>query len=253
MWERKDVFIGISIIVIFLIFYTLFVNCIFWFPSFFPISGDAGDWIAYNGSILGALISIGVIAFTLRQNKILHEELKAFQIGNSIYALERERLSKIESILKDEMFLLSPYRMSEIITKNGDLKDNFIGYINNYTTELLRTEEEANFYINVYNENIDLAKLQNPRAELCNLFDKTLTSLRHYYTKNSSTKQLPTFQEYFITCMDKIKKSDEYTNYRTTALDIIIDAEKRLNQKLIKPKNSYIKIMNKYKNNSPQY
>jgi hypothetical protein len=109
-WKGWDVFWGILIVILFFSAYTSLVNYIFLVPSCFSISGDTGDWIAYNGSVLGALISIGVIAFTLRQNKILHEELKKeqnkkheelkkLQIKSTNYVAKKERIDTISEEL----------------------------------------------------------------------------------------------------------------------------------------------------------
>jgi hypothetical protein len=201
------------------------------------VAGTTSDWIGYYAGVSSSIIS-STMAFTIliinyKQNEKNHKDLKLFQINNSTYALERKRLSQIESVLKKEMFLLSPYRLSEIAMKDGELSDNFIPYINKHNLKLLRTEEEANFFHNVYRDLIDLARLTTPRSNLSELFNKATTDIRECYQNSTSKEKISKTIDLLQKRMDGILKSSEYITYRKTVLDIIREAEDKLDKKML--------------------
>lgn len=100
MWNKWDVIGGLSFILVVFSCYTILLHQ-------FSISTN---WIGYYGSVLGALISIGVIAFTIRQNNIhhkelmeeqnkKHEELKQLQVNTILYSNNQKRLQDIANEL----------------------------------------------------------------------------------------------------------------------------------------------------------
>lgn len=218
-----------ALILLFAVVTNIVVLCPF--PIKVKIAGSTSDWIGYYAGVSANMIS-SIMAFTIlyityKQNEKNHTDLKYFQINNSTYTLERERLSQIESILKDEMFLLSPYRMSAIIMENGEIIDNILTYISTFKDELLRTEEEANFFINIYTDIIHLEKLTKPRLNLVELFSTTITNIRISYQNH---KDIPV--DYLQERMKFIYDSHEYKSYRSTLFEIIKEAEDNLYKKM---------------------
>lgn len=227
-WSSWEVLGGIGVVVVFFSLYTKIVHH-FSLPP---------EWINYYGSVLGAIISIGVIAFTLRQNKKhhielmkeqerKHEELKQLQIETALHAKKQERLRAVITDLKDIYITTSPNRIAHLLLINSlQIGDSPSFMLSDYIKSIFPIRDSIDLMTNTNKDIIDLSELNYYTNTYLVKFAGDIAAISTRIFLNQQVDELNPI-------IDDITKSDEYTQYRTALFRTISEAIENIDKTLI--------------------
>jgi hypothetical protein len=229
MWSSRDVIKGIGIILAIFSSYTL---------ALYLFSVDS-DWIGYYGAVLGCTISIGVIAFTLGQNKKhhkelmteqsrKHEELVQLQIKTALHAKNQERLRSVITDLRNMYISVSPNVLFNLMVAGFSMQKGNNESVYLLTSDFIKlTTSSLDNYDLIANTNkdiIDLTKLSECAYSYMMKFKFLLSENQSILFTNPSV---------INEIVDQLNNSIEYNNYKTILFQSIQDAQSRIDTNFI--------------------
>lgn len=229
MWNSCDVIKGIGI--------TLF--CFFSYTLVLYVFSIEGEWIGYYGAVLGSMISIGVIAFTLGQNKKHHKELMAeqnrkheelvlLQINTALHTKNQERLRGVINELKNMYLSISPNTfLNYEVAKTALKKEDSGAYqlITDYM-KLITSGLDVYDFIAITNKDIiDLTELSKSTNRY--MIKMKILFIKHLEADGENIKNLQV-------CIDTLQNSEEYKECKVLLSRCIEEAQHRIDNNLFK-------------------